>query len=272
MDHRSPEQQARLQTSEREQEIRTILAKDKESFTNWLAHAPKQPSLDLPPEAARYLIPERLFQFTDHPHSLQVRIMHNSPVLLSMFVVEEMQEPVTNAASLTDYQKALSESIKSGGQLPRPEVPTDVDPKHALYRNMLDQSGIAMNDKIILHTHMTQFGNDELFMDSYDDRPGYRNKGIATDFYKRLREIARTMNEYYIVGSNREGSAGELGSIDFFVNKQGRVRFSELTGRYKDAFWKRHAPYSFKPEDADYWTIDFLDPLERALAISIENK
>lgn len=266
---RAVEQFIRPNSPEREEQIRSIIAKDRQAYTNWLEANPEQPRLDLTPEASRYLIPDRLYSLTDNPNDIQIRTSYSTPNSLGIFVVEKMPTPITDAASFKMYRQAIAQAINSSDALPRPDVPLDVDPKHDLYRDALHRAGVSFNDKIILGLWLNLIGNDEIFVRSYDDRPGYRKKGVANSFYNRLREVGRSMNTRYIVGNNFEGRNGEPGSIDYFVTQQGRVRFSELTGKYRDAFWKRHRSEDFTPSSADFWTIDFLDPNERVAAISV---
>lgn len=263
MDTKSPEHHPQL--VERQLQIESITHNDRQAFREWIAANPDQPRLDLNPKAARYFIPKPLFELVD-PGNIQVRIAHANKNELELFVVEEMSTTISNPDSLSQYAKDLERFERSDHKIPKPQPPSDIDPMHALYIKDLQASGITSRDKILLAVSFEQFKNDELFVRNYDDRKELRGKGVATSAYERMSEIGLALHERYITGRNRN-TPDNPKRIDFFLEKLGRKRFSNLDGALKAELYERHLLRD--DQLAEQFTISFLHPEEKAKAYPI---
>jgi hypothetical protein len=262
MDRGTPEQEQPI-TSERQQQIAEITERDRLVFTEWLQTNPDQPRLDMPSKVARRFIPTRLLELAEQPPNIAVGVFPSSKNTLGIYIVEAMPTPLSDYASFESYREEAMQA--DAARISRPKTPNNVDPKHALYAPTLHDAGLKMNDKILLHILLRQVVDDELFVENYDDRPGYRGKGVATSFNYRLREVAGQMNEQYITGDNREENIG------FFTKGLGRVRFSDLQGELRTKLWRRHfldETNLIHRHNAEFLTVDILDPEEKSRSVS----
>lgn len=181
--------------------------------------------LILPYEALRYLfIPKRLLELVGHPEMVQ----------LTTSVPTE-----SGVRGITYYWDPI----------PYIENTPPVQWTRRIRRNHYQVLEVNLNSLI------RDPKSPILFVDQYSDLQKYREKGVATSFYERLRECAIRMSYRFIYGFNTN-----LRERKFFVERMGRVPLWKT----KPELWDLISNEAFGwYQQFKTMTIDFLDPKDK---------
>lgn len=224
--------------------IDEIVAKDKKAFDQWVVNPDNQRRLDIPKEALRYLlIPRRILELAEDPNNVDVAIIQNLPLALDALVIEKISNPVSNPESFNTYvTEKRNHQRSSGSAVP---VPVDVDSFHASHVNIIAMGVIGLNDYVTNYIALSNTTSPEdLYVSDYQDREEIQGKGVATSFYSRLREVAKSLGFRFITGMNLEEKAR-----NFFI-RSGRFSLNQIKTRLRGKFY--HNP------DNPFLTVDFL--------------
>lgn len=209
------EQQRNFSPEAQSDQIATIIKRDNEMFEKWLRRTKRDrktngPRLDLDHNAARYLIPPRLFELAEDPSKVTVRLVTHQRKKLHLFVVEQKREPLTDMRYLD----------KIGNP------PNSVDPLHYKFAMDLKNGYLQPNDFIFYRLHLSiQKDNDQdpyLCEDQYDDRTTMHGKGIGTAAHKRLYAAATQLGFRYVKTRNN------IDNLSFFTDKLGKIPLIDL--------------------------------------------
>lgn len=245
--------------------IDEIVTKDKKAFDLWSADLDKHRRLDIPKEALRYLlISHRILELAEDPRNVDVAIIQNLPDALDTLVIERKLNPISNSENLNEYyttvkdleRQRASQRATSGRRISIPPkertipIPPDVDSFHASHMNLIARGIIGLNDYVINYISLSNITLPEnLFVSNYSDREELRGKGVATSFYDRLRETAKSLGFRFITGMNLEEKAR-----NFFI-KRGRFFLEQIKERHRGKFAQR--------PDMKYITVDFLNDMDK---------
>jgi len=233
---------------ERQRIISNIHKADSVAFQDWFTKTNPYQELPSTAESVRYLISPGVWGFVGDPARMDVVMTTCDPERIEIFVIEHMDQPLTNIESLRRYEEEISR--------PRTQLPADVDPFHWEALDEVLDGRIQVTDKIYNEIYLKSIG-DELCVIAYGDRSELRGKGIATSFYQRLREVAKKLGFRYITGKN------EKENKDFFKKKLGRVSFDQLPDDLQEYFERHHGgDIDHMDKDEDF-TVDFLNPEDR---------
>lgn len=107
--------------------------------------------------------------------------------------------------------------------------------------------------EICLRSYSNQEGKHVLVIANYKTIPELQRQHIAKSFNMRLREVARAMGFWVIVGDNNAIN------IEVFRNKLGRTPLTLVNPVFIEAFF----PFGGMFEPSPYTTIDFLKPQDK---------
>lgn len=236
-----------------------IIQRDQTAFYDWLSQTQPR-SLDMPLAAIRYLIPPALYHQPEiAPKEITIFPYTNDSTFLDVFVGERRSEPVCDLAALEAHHKEISRIrnlILQGEDEAFPPTPPNVD--HFLneyYEELIEEK--FLDPYTFITNHIALVAEDDVLeVGSYGDRENWRRRGIATSFYSRLRECALALGFKYIVGQNFDHN------VTFYTDRLGRVKWHELKSEtLKD---KLNPLRSHHRLESPNFTVDFLDPIERA--------
>lgn len=247
---------------EKEELIQQIRESDRLIFETWAAQPGNNLRLDIPPDALRILIPQRVFELSEDPSAVAILPYLEDTALLRAVVYERRKYPISNAESLNAYVNefnALNEGKSKDDRSVFPRSPEDVDEYHILFKNLISQGKLTVNDYITnFITLDTKFyGEDDVPLDvlevgEYEDRGKLRGKGIATSFYTQLRNTAKQLGYRAIMGQNNARN------VTYFTEKLGRMTLDHLPEQNRKLL---HSDSSSIP--ASRVTIDFLYPEDK---------
>lgn len=100
----------------------------------------------------------------------------------------------------------------------------------------------------------------ELHVSNFQLGEDFQCKGIGTEFYQQLREVAKIMGFRYITGVN------DSVNIDFFTRKLGRVPLSKVNGKFIEKLLVTEETRQYR-RSLNYATIDFLHDEDKAAFI-----
>lgn len=232
--------------------VTALIQSDRRSFENWAHNRNNRRKLGIPINVARFFISEPLYDSAINPNAIKIKFReppHDGAV--TFMIVEERDEALSNAESFNQYTTGMHQfldmtsnvhGLAKGTRLPtRPE---DVDPLHALYRKDIEKGIITLKDYVL--NVITLCAEDlNLHVAVYDDRDELHGKGIATNFYLKIRDFAKQMGFRTVIGYNKYP--------DFFIKKLKRVSLDQVKPEHKARFFK-----NVSPELEKNYTIDFL--------------
>lgn len=202
--------------------IEEIIQVDRQAFYDYISRSQRGLALDLPHDVCRYLlIPPRILELVRTPANVDV----------DTYVMGS--------------DRSLWGTVYYWNPIPLFE--------HTLLVRQWRQ--LRMYTHAVLQTHLVSQIHDPdsplLFVDDYSDKAHYRGRGVATSFYKRLRECAIAMGYRFIYGFNTTP-----GTQRFFVESVGRTPL----GKTKPEIWQLLAStYDFSwTRNFNAMTIDFL--------------
>jgi hypothetical protein len=230
--------------------IERVVSRDRKYFENWCNDPRSRNSLDIPYTALRYLaLPLRVLQLAESPSDVDVLEDVKSEDYLSILIYNPTEGPVS---SLDDIKKLQTQGWSPDYGL---REGYRVDPFHYNWIRLIEEGDLSVNDFVWGRVSMKARYEDELHVISYEDRPEFRNKGVAGSFYNRLRFCAARLGFRYITG---------LGDSDRSFNyfkRMGRFPLHELERKMRAEFESR---YFGDYDDMTMFTVDFLDPRDIA--------
>ncbi|HWY78806.1 MAG TPA: hypothetical protein VNW29_00445 [Candidatus Sulfotelmatobacter sp.] len=198
--------------------IEDIVRKDRSVFQNWI---PQDTLPFIPQPVLRYLIPTDLFSSARDPNQIDLVIVPSryKTKTSQFFVVEHTETTLTDMEVLKEYRDKYNNSRSFRASA----ISTEIDPMHWLYRSNLYDNTFTVKDRVLLTADFAKVAPEHLHVHVYDQRDDLRGKGIATDFYRRLNDMARNMDCKYITGINRARNIG------FFTNVLGRSLLVDMS-------------------------------------------
>jgi hypothetical protein len=247
---------------EKEAAIKQIRDNDRLAFETWVTQPDNKLRLDIPHEALRILIPQRIFELSEDPINVDIVSYLEGRWLQRAIIFERRKIPLSDRESLKTF---ISEFIKlnEGGDGHRnplyPQIPEDIDAYHIEFRDLINEGALSVNDYITNFFTLDNkfYGEEEvpletLVVGEYEDRAELRGKGVATSFYTQLRDVAKQLGYRAIMGSNNEQN------ISYFTGKLGRLTLDQLPDQNRKLFQSVNSRIP-----ADRVTIDFLYPEDK---------
>lgn len=200
--------------------IEQIVERDRREFNKWVRSSAIRGSLNLPYKASRFFtIPLPALRISSDPYSVDVLEDVKSDDYLSFLIYEP-----TNTDHSHDYfHREFTRVLKGDLQ------PTDL---------------------VYLRVGMDVQASDHLHVIQYEDAEEFRNRGVATSFYRRLRYCAAMMGFRMITGLNDSPRNFE------FFKKMGRFTINQFVPRLRKELQFCYQDY----EDLSMFTVDLLDP------------
>lgn len=204
-----------------------IIQEDRSAFLSWLQQTanPNEDFFKMPLEAMRYaFIPPQLLHISSHPEKINLLITEQNDNTMSVLIVEK--DRIT---------EGISDAIGEGRQ--------HVD-------------ALSSSDYVLLQIKLSRGKmENELYIDTYEDAPSERGKGVAMSYYNlqpprpkgRLPEIAEQFGFQFISGVHQNEQL-----TNFFLHT-GRYRVGDLLPEYQG---------SFTPQKREFGTIGFLNPAD----------
>lgn len=209
---------------EKKAAIEKRIASDKAVYEEWIKNPKNKNRLNMPKEAARYLaVSEQIYLAAQDPDAVDVALISEDHDL-SVIVYERKNEPVGNEEALQKYMKNKINAAEAERQ--------GVDPQHITFIEEIQEGLITPNDFVFIGFHLQSLRPNQILVSTYLDREELRGKGIASDFYTKLRALGLEGGFRFVTGLNINYDT----NLGFFKKKLGRVGLDEIRPDMKKDF------------------------------------